>query len=365
MDFTVTEEQQDIVNLSRQILTDNVTAEHLHQYDSREVTRFDSELWALLAESGLLGIALDVNHGGMGFGFGELALLAEECGRVLAPVPVIPSCVAAMAIQKFGNESDAETLADLAAGKAVISAAIQEAGNEDVYAPTCEVKSGNLTGIKHGVPYFEQAAQLLVVASEGGEPGLFVVDPRDCGIQGTSLASTTMEPQSYLVFEGTPARKLGGEVAVRYFLERYMAALCAFQVGACEKMVQMTAEYTSEREQFGVKIATFQAVGHRTANCYIDAKCLKLATQQAVSLLNDELQASVAVNVAKAWCGDASHRVSTTTQHLHGGMGVDRDYPLWRYALWAKQNELQLGSSTYHLRQMGDAIAAGDFDIDP
>ena len=91
----------------------------------------------------------------------------------------------------------------------------------------------------------------------------------------------------------------------------------------------------------------------------------KLVTQQAVSLLEEELDATTAVNVAKSWCGDASHRVSLSTQHLHGGMGVDRDYPLWRYALWAKQNELQLGSTTYHLGLLGDAIAAGDFDIDP
>ena len=364
MDFTITEEQQDITNLASQILGDQVTPDHLHQYDSREVTRFDQKLMAQLAEGGLLGISIDSEFGGMGFGFGEFALFVEECGRVLAPVPVIPSCVSAMVIEKFGDNQAKAILHEVVAGTAVISAAIQEPCNEDNYAPTCKVEGGELTGVKQGVPYFEQASKLLVVASEGGETGLYVIDPRDSGVQSTALWATTMEPQSYLSFDKTPATKLGGEDAVKFFLERYTAALCAFQVGALEKMVKLTAEYTSEREQFGVKIATFQAVGHRTANCYIDAKCLKLVTQQAVSLLNDEAEASVAIDVAKAWCGDASHRVSTTTQHLHGGMGVDRDYPLWRYALWAKQNELQLGSTTLHLERLGDAIAAGDFDID-
>lgn len=364
MDFTVTEEQQDIVNLARQILTDQVTADSLHQYDSREISRFDEKLWAQLAESGLLGITIEPENSGMGFGYTELSLFIEECGRVLAPVPVIPSCISAMTIDKFGDNSARSILSDQVEGKAIITAAIQEPGNEDTYAPTCSVEGGKLSGVKQSVPYFEQAAQLLVIASEADEPGIYLVDPRDSSIQSTALGATTMEPQSYLTFDGTPVTKLGGAEAVKYFLERYTVALCAYQVGACEKMVSLTSEYTSEREQFGVKIATFQAVGHRVANCYIDAKCLKLVTQQAVSMLADEQDATVAVNVAKSWCGDASHRVSTSTQHLHGGMGVDRDYPLWRYALWAKQNELQLGSSTYHLQQLGDAIAAGDFDID-
>ena len=363
MDFTISEEQQDIMDLSGQILGEQVTPDKLHQYDSREVTRFDAALWSQLAESGLLGIAVDSDSGGMGFGFTELSVFIEECGRVLAPVPVIPTCVSAMAISKFTDNNS--LLGDIVSGGAIISAAIQEPGSDDIYAPTCTVSGGKLTGAKQGVPFYEQAGQLIVVASEDGEAGLYTVDTRDSSIQSTALGSTTMEPQHYLTFNNTPAEKLGGADAARYFLERYTVALCAFQVGACEQMVKLTSEYTSEREQFGVKIATFQSVGHRTANCYIDAKCLKLVTQQAVSLLDEEKNASAAVNVAKAWCGDTSHRVSYAAQHLHGGMGVDRDYPLWRYALWAKQNELLLGNSTWHLMQLGDAIAAGDFDIDP
>ncbi len=364
MDFTITDEERDITTLASQILTDNVSPQDLHQYDSRDITRFDAALWGQLAESGLLGIAISEDHGGMGFGFGHLCLLIEECGRVLAPVPVVPTCLSALAIQQFGGAADSAVLADVVSGKAVLSAAIHEDCNDDIYAPTCEVAAGRLTGAKHGVPYFEQAQSLLVVAVEGGETGLYLADPAHESAQGTALWTTTMEPQSYVTFAGTPARKLGDAAAVTWFLERYITALCAYQVGACEKMLRLTAEYTTERQQFGVPIASFQAVGHRAANCYIDATCLRLVVQQAVSKLDAGEDAATAVNVAKSWCGDASHRISTSTQHLHGGMGVDRDYSLWRYALWAKQNELQLGSTTYHLRQLGDAIAAGDFDID-
>jgi alkylation response protein AidB-like acyl-CoA dehydrogenase len=119
----------------------------------------------------------------------------------------------------------------------------------------------------------------------------------------------------------------------------------------------MTADYTAEREQFGVKIATFQAVGQRAANCYIDTECLRLVSQQAVSLLNQGRDADDEVMIAKIWVGDVSHRVSHAAQHLHGGIGVDRDYPLFRYCLWAKQLEMTLGSSARLTSELGATIA--------
>lgn len=362
MDFSLTDEQKDIQTLANQILGDQVTADALHKFDSRDTVRYDGKLWAHLADSGLLGITIPADKGGMGFTFSELALFIEECGRVLAPVPVIPTLISAMALQKCG---ETELLGGVASGEVVLTAAFNEIVYEDVMSPKTTATAGKLNGIKQGVPYLELATRMLVVAADGKKPALFLVDPKDSSIHKTALWSTTYEPQHALTFKNTPAKKIGGEEAVKYLVDHYTAALCAYQVGATEKMVSITAKYTSEREQFGVKIASFQAVGHRTANCYIDAKCLKLVTQQAVSLLAEGKDASTAINVAKAWCGDASHRISYAAQHLHGGMGVDRDYPLWRYCLWAKQNELMLGHTTYHLEKLGDAIAAGNYNIDP
>lgn len=362
MDFSQTEEQKDIQTLANQILSDQVTVDALHKFDDRNIPRYDGKLWAHLADSGLLGITVPADKGGMGFGFNELALFIEECGRVLAPVPVIPTLISAMALQKCG---EMELLGGVASGEVILTVAFNEVAHEDVFAPKTTFSSGKLNGIKQCVPFVEFATRMLVVAADADKPALFLVDPKDSSIEKTALWSTTYEPQHYLNFKNTPAKKIGGEAAVKYLVDHYTMALCAYQVGATEKMVSMTAKYTSEREQFGVKIASFQAVGHRAANCYTDAKCLKLVTQQAVSLLSEGKDAGMAINVAKSWCGDAGHRISYAAQHLHGGMGVDRDYPLWRYCLWAKQNELMLGSTTYHLEQMADAIAAGNYNIDP
>jgi alkylation response protein AidB-like acyl-CoA dehydrogenase len=122
-------------------------------------------------------------------------------------------------------------------------------------------------------------------------------------------------------------------------------------------MLSMTAAYTSQREQFGRPIATFQAVSHRAADAYIDVQNLRLATQQAASLLSAQLDATEAVTIAKIWACDVAHRVSQSAQHLHGGIGVDRDYPLFRFCLWAKQLELTLGGGNSYLTALGDAIA--------
>ena len=147
---------------------------------------------------------------------------------------------------------------------------------------------------------------------------------------------------------------------MNWLCERTVAALCAHQLGIADQSMRMTASYTAERKQFGVPVATFQAVGHRAANCFIDVECLKLSTYQAVSRLNSEIDATTEVMIAKIWAGDVGHRVSYASQHLHGGMGIDRDYPLWRYCLSARHNEMMLGCSASQLAALGQRIAAGD-----
>jgi alkylation response protein AidB-like acyl-CoA dehydrogenase len=124
--------------------------------------------------------------------------------------------------------------------------------------------------------------------------------------------------------------------------------------------MRMAASYTSERKQFDVPVATFQAVGHRMANCYIDIECLRLSAYQAVSLLDAEAEATTELQIAKIWAGDCGHRVSYATQHVHGGTGIDRDYPLWRYCLWLRANEMTLGGSSVHLAELGQRLAQGE-----
>lgn len=366
MDFTLSESQVEIQNLANKILQEQVTydshrALELAKENAEIDEKFDRAAWQHLADAGLLGIAIDEAYGGMSFGFAELSLLLEEAGKVLLPAPIVPAVVAAMTLQQFGAK---DLLPGCASGEHFVTAALSENANQGAALLDVKADAGKLIGSKLCVPYANSAKAMLVSAADDQGCSLYLVANDAGGVSSTELVHTTGEPSFEVSFDNTPAIRIGGEEAVTYLYEHYATALCAYQVGVSDTAMRMTASYVGEREQFGVKIGTFQAVGHRAANCFIDVCCLRLVTQQAVSLLNEGRDASTAVCIAKAWAGDAAHRVSYASQHLHGGFGVDRDYGLWRYATHSKWTEITLGGTQFQLAQLGEKIAAGQFSIE-
>ncbi|MBP7631345.1 MAG: acyl-CoA dehydrogenase, partial [Acidimicrobiales bacterium] len=113
------------------------------------------------------------------------------------------------------------------------------------------------------------------------------------------------------------------------------------------------------RRQFGSPIATFQAVAHRAADAYIDTEAIRLTARQAAWRLGEGLPADEALAIAKFWAAEGAHRVTHAAQHLHGGIGVDADYPVHRTFRWARHLELSLGGGTVHLQRLGLILAAG------
>lgn len=373
MDFGFSEEQQEVQNLARQILSEQVTPEILAAYDEYQSEAFDKSLWAKLSEAGLLGVALEEQYGGMGFGFTELALFIEEVGRSIAPVPVISSLVStALPIQRFGSDAQKDRLlAGVASGDMLLTAGLMEALNEDPSTPeeTTAVADGEgfkVSGSKTCVPFATSAERVLLSAKTDAGVVVLLVDPKAAGVSTTAQRVSTYEPQFQLDLDGVVvaaedvlAGPADGVAVMQWIAERTSAAICAHQAGLSDQSMRMTSSYTSERKQFGVPVATFQAVAHRSANCFIDVACLRLNTYQAVSRLDSEIDATTEVQIAKIWAGDVGHRVSYASQHMHGGMGIDRDYPLWRLCLWARHNEMMLGSSAKQLAALGARIAEG------
>jgi len=370
MDFLFAEEQRDVQNLAREILNDKAAPDRQLALE-KAGERFDVQLWQQLASAGLLGVAIAEEFGGMGFGLTELCFFVEEVGRTVAPVPVISALVsAALPIQRFGTaEQKKRLLPKLVSGEIMLTAALTEALNENPAAPIAttakaEGSSWVLKGTKTCVPFAHRAERILVSAKTAHGVVVLLVDPKAKGVALEQLRVTTYEPQFDVTFdnvvvEAADVISTDGESVMRWISERTTIALCTMMTGVADKMMRMTASYTAERHQFGVPIATFQAVGHRAANCYIDVECQRLVTQQAVSFLHSERDATTEVEIAKIWTGDCGHRVSYAAQHLHGGMGVDRDYPLWRYCLWARQIEMTLGNSASTLATLGARIAEG------
>ena len=372
MDFGLSEEQRDIQTLSRQILGDLSTPARLAAWDNWAGERFDRELWAKLAEAGLLGVGVPEEHGGMGFGFLEAGLLAEECGRRIAAVPVVAHLAGGiLPLVKFGNaEQQVRLLPGAVSGELLLTAAVEEGPTGDVSAPTvtavAEAGGWRLSGYRLAVPYGAQAHRVLLGARTDAGVIAVLLDPQAAGVTLTALNTTTYEPQCAMSLDGVrveSADVLAGPAdgaAVLSSVERHMsAATCMHQIGVTDSLMRMTASYTTERKQFGVPVATFQAVGHRAANCFIDVECLRLTAYQACSLLAEGRDAAVEVEIAKVWAGDTGHRVSYAAQHLHGGAGVDRGNALWRFCLWARHNEMSLGSSAQTLARLGGRCASG------
>lgn len=367
MDFKISEEQSDVQTLARKILNDHCSNEQLREFDASPV-RLNQGLWNKLAEAGLLGLAVDEQFGGMGYDFTTLCLFVEEVGRTVAATPAVPVLVsAAYALQCYGNaETKSEVLAKVVSGDWLITTALLEEGNDDpLLADTQAVYVDGqwlLDGDKACVPFARQAQRIFLSATTDAGLAVFSIDADASGLLYEEQLTTAGENQYALTLHKVHGRVVAsGDDAIAFMRCAYqcsVAALCAQAVGVTDKMMRLTASYTSEREQFGVKIATFQAVGQRAADCYVDVECLRLVTQQAVYHCGRHRDASDEIRIAKVWAGDVCHRVSHAAQHLHGGMGVDRDYELWRFALWAKHIELSLGSSAQLLEQLGDSIAS-------
>ncbi|HEU5302629.1 MAG TPA: acyl-CoA dehydrogenase family protein [Acidimicrobiia bacterium] len=369
MDFSFNEEQTDLQGLAKQILENEVTNERLKEIEAGE-TNFDRDLWAKLAEAGLLGIAIPEAHGGGGYGYLEVALVLEQVGRTVAPVPCYEALVlGALPISQYGSDAQqAALLPAIASGESIVTAALFDGGTDPLVPSTKATRAGDgwtLDGVKDCVPAGPLADRVLVPAVTGdGKVIIAIVDPSAAGVTREAQQTTDNHPEARLTLSGATIADAdvlvgpdGGAEALQWIVERATAALAVTAIGICEEAVRMTAEYTKTREQFDRPIATFQAVGQRAADAYIDTEGIRLTAWQAAWRLSEGLPASTEVAVAKFWAADGGQRVVHAAQHLHGGMGVDRDYPLHRYFLWAKKLELTLGGATQQLLKIGKTLA--------
>lgn len=356
MDFDLSDDQTAIAELAGKILGDLCAPERLRAHEqSGEPTL--TATWQALADADLLGVALPESVGGGGYGVLEAWLVAEQVGRHVAPVPYLPTMAAALLLGSVGGYDD--LLRGVVAGDVVLTPALSEGGTDTTAAPvTAATDDGRITGEKRFVLWGEQAARLLVPASADDGTALYLVDPAAGGVSTTAEQAMWGLPQATVELDGAAGERIGGPDAVAQ-LERLATVLqCAAVAGACEGALRETAAYVSEREQFGTKIGTFQAVAQRIADAYIDTQGVRLTGIQAAWRLAEGLPADEELHAAKFWAADGGHRVGHAAQHLHGGIGMDIDYPVHRWFRWIKVLELQLGSGTEHLRRLGALIAA-------
>jgi alkylation response protein AidB-like acyl-CoA dehydrogenase len=369
MDFDFSDEQNTIRDLARQILTAEATPDRAKVFEASGAN-YDESVWRKLSDAGLLSIPVPEQYGGMGYDFGALCVLLEEVGRQVAAVPVYEATVlGALPIVEFGSaEQKSEWLPRIAAGEAIVSAAVTDAKSGGLLPPATVARTDAdgyvLDGAKRFVTLAADCTALLAPAAVGAETAWFFVEPGAPGVSLEANMKGTGMPAYEMQLDGVQvpgSARLGGPDAdgaqiAGWLEERALVAAAALQVGVSAGALEMTANYAREREQFGVPIGTFQAVQHRCADGYIDLDAMRWTMWRAAWRITERLPALDEARVAKFWAADGGSRIANSAIHLHAGIGSDVDYPIHRYFLWSKSIELSFGGATEQLTHLGTLL---------
>ena len=361
MDFTKTEAANDLGGLVDTIVDSVCTPAHQRELDGLD-ERFDRVLWRKLIDADILSSASAPSLGGDGFGVLEQVAILVALGHQLAAVPYLDSVVlAAGALARFGPEELQQGWGVPAvSGEKILTVALDPEMGEGPVQANRAGDGYRLTGTRTQVGYGPVADAFLVPAETDSGTAVFLVAADDPGVSVTALQTTGLGSIGRLTLDGVAvdgSRRVGGSEVAAWLGNLATLGRSAFQLGVLERGLQMTAEYARTREQFDRPIGSFQAVGQRLADGYIDVKGLRLTLTQAAWRVSEDVPADIDVSSAAFWAADAGHRVAHTIVHVHGGVGVDTDHPVHRYFLAAKETEFALGGATGQLRRIGRELA--------
>jgi len=369
MDFELDEDLASVRDLAAKIFADRAEVERVREVENTEGGH-DRQLWKVLADTGLLAIALPERLGGSGLGMLGLITLLQQQGRRVAPVPLWATlATAALPLAEFGTPEQVEQwLPGLLDGSTLLTGAFDTApGQQAAVSAVADGEGWLLSGELFSVPAAAVSAAIVVPAVlESGELAVFIVPTDQAGVVITPLEVTNRESNAAVTLTGvaaSAAQRLPGDgvAIVAWTRRRARLALSALQLGVCEEALRMTAVYTSERVQFGRPLSTNQAVAVRAADAYLDTESIRLTTQRAAWLMDTgcEDEAAEATLVAKYWASRGGLRAVRATQHLHGGIGADIDYPIHRYFLWGRHIAFTLGSGAEVTAELADALEEG------
>ncbi len=325
-----TPEQQALADAVARFCAEQVTAERLTRWAPLP-RGIDDERWQAIAALGWFGLAVPERHGGSGLGLVELAVVLEACGRGLVPRAVINAIRAARALARLAPE--AEELAALAGGAAVLALAFDEqhARHPAHFVTTISGDApARVRGEKWYVANGVSAAWHLVAGQAGEGPGFVLV--RGAEADARPLRTFDGEEQAVVRYENVAGRRIvppGAAAAAWAALTREATALAlAEMVGGMQAALEMTVAYVKEREQFGQKIAVFQAVQHQIADMATACTAARHLAWQAITRLAAGSEEGDELEHAAAFVAPAFKRVTWTAHHLHGGAGYVVEHPL-------------------------------------
>jgi alkylation response protein AidB-like acyl-CoA dehydrogenase len=329
---------------------------------------YDAGLWrALATDIGCAGLLVPEAQGGAGASYREMAVVAEEAGRAVAPVPYLGSAVAATAA--LLSAGDAELLAGCAAGDVTAGFAVPfGTAPGETPRPTVQVGppgsgdedgvcrlAGTVRGVADALP-----ADVLLVPADGVPYGLYAVRAADLAV--APVVSLDMTRQlADLTLEAAPARRVASgqaaERAVAAALAAGAAMLASELLGAADRCLELTVGYLKDRRQFGRPVGSFQALKHRAADVWVAVTQARAAARYAADCLAAaDADAAVAVALAKAACSDAATLAAQECVQLHGGIGFTWEHQAHLYLKRAKSSATGYGTADRHRQLLAGLV---------
>ena len=353
-------ESQTLIENTASLLLAKANASEARRQRLSAVTPDRLALWPQLAEQGVLGAAFTEQAGGFGGTMRDLAVVMTQVGRRLVVEPVLYGAVCGRVLHAAG---DTERLATFISGECVLSLAHCEGA--DPFAPlaTQAVSAAGkyrLSGRKLAVRHADCAQAFVVSADLSGQPAWFLVDANDAGVNAETYRLLDASGGATLSFRDASARLLqSGAAAIDEALVWLLVGLAAETTGIVEALNETTFAYLGTRKQFGVPLASFQALQHRAAEMYAAAEQLRSLCNRAIDAIDDESPTRIALaSAVKAFAADMGRRVGHEGVQMHGGMGVSDELDVSHYMRRLATIRAEFGSAEVH-RTRFTALAGG------
>lgn len=371
MNFGLTETQQLLKTSVANLLEKECSTKHVRNMEMDE-NGYSPKLWKVMAAQGWLGLSIPPQHGGSGMSFLELALVLGEMGRVLLPSPFFATVVvAADVIMRAGSERQRrEWIPQLVEGNLLATTAVAEkhgrwdsSGIETI----ARRRGGNfvLSGTKLYVPFGNVADLILIAAKVEDEdnPSFFALPKGAAGLVMSELKTIGSERLSVVAIDDAPVdatallpNAQNTVNSIDSAMTRSVVGLCAWALGAMERVLEMTVEYARNRSQFGKPIGQFQTIQHRCADMALDVELARNLTYQAAQIVALEQDATREVSMAKSFVGDACKRMTLTAHQVFGAIGFTREHDLQLYTRRAKGWEPMFGNAALHKEVIANNI---------
>jgi alkylation response protein AidB-like acyl-CoA dehydrogenase len=363
MDFNFTDEQEQLRDAVRRWVDKGYS--FARRRAAVQAGGFDRAAWGELAELGLCGLYVPEAHGGMGMGPVEGMVVMEELGRGIVLEPLAQALISSAVLAGYADPAtQSQWLPAIAAGEAIVTLAYQERAARyrlDVCQTQATQVSGGhvITGSKSVVPVGDLADAFLVNATVNNQMGLFLVERQAGGVStrgyGTQDGSRAAEVQ----FQNAPAVLITAQgcEALEHAVDIGIAATCAEAVGVMDVTLTTTAGYMNTRKQFGVAIASFQALRHRVADMKMQLELARSMSYYASLKLNTPApERRAALARAKYQLGTSMRFVGQQAVQLHGGMGVTDEAQVSHYFKKLTQLEMTFGDTLHHLGEVSDRM---------